>query len=110
MPETFILYRFFFKWLDEKNGRGTEHWRALWKKCKAKLREDEWENILSIIHTNVFNEDTILEYTNGEVGDLLRFYMNYRKDIVTPGTELYRLKKEYDQHPTRQLRRKICND
>ena len=110
MPETFILYRFFFKWLDEKNGRGTEHWRALWKKCKAKLTADEWENVLSIIHTNVFNEDTILEYTNGEVGDLLRCYMNYRKDIVTPGTELYHLKQEYDQHPTKKLRRKEHND
>ena len=110
MPETFILYRFFFKWLDEKNGKGTEHWRALWQKCKAKLTETEWKDVLYIIHTNVFNEDTILDYNNGEVADLLRCYMNYRKDIVTPGTELYRLKKEYDQHPTRQLRRKICND
>lgn len=110
MPETFILYRFFFKWLDEKNGRGTEHWRALWKKCKAKLTETEWKTVLSIIHTNVFNEDTILEYTNDEVGDLLRCYMNYRKDIITPGTELYRLKQEYDQHPTKKLRRKEHND
>lgn len=106
MPETFILYRFFFKWLDEKNGRGTEHWRALWQKCRAKLTETEWKTVLSIIHTNVFNEDTILEYTNSEVEDLLRCYMNYRKDIVTPGTELYRLKQEYDQHPTKKLRRK----
>lgn len=110
MPETFILYRFFFKWLDEKNGRGTEHWRALWQKCRAKLTETEWKTVLSIIHTNVFNEDTILEYTNSEVEDLLRCYMNYRKDIVTPGTELYRLKQEYDQHPTKKLRRKEHHD
>jgi hypothetical protein len=106
MPETFILYRFFFKWLDEKNGRGTEHWRALWHKCKAKLTESEWKDVLSIIHANVFNEETIFDYTNDEVGDLLRCYMNYRKDIITPGTELYRLKQEYDQHPTKKLRRK----
>ena len=110
MPETFILYRFFFKWLDEKNGRGTEHWRALWKKCKAKLTETEWNYVLSIIHTNVFNEDTVLDYKKSEVGDLLRCYMNYRKDIITPGTELYRLKQEYDQHPTKKLRRKEHHD
>lgn len=110
MPETFILYRFFFKWLDEKNGRGTEYWRALWKKCKAKLTETDWSHVLSIIHTNVFNEDIILDYNNGEVRELLRCYMNYRKDIVTPETELYRLKQEYDQHPTKQLRRKEHND
>lgn len=110
MPETFILYRFFFKWIDEKNGRGTEHWRALWKKCKAKLTESEWKDVLSIIHANVFNEEIIFDYTNDEVGDLLRCYMNYRKDIITPGTELYRLKQEYDQHPTKKLRRKEHHD
>ena len=106
MPETFILYRFFFKWLDEKNGRGTEHWRALWQKCKAKLNSDEWNGVLSTIHTNVFNGDTILNFADEEVRDLLRYYVDSRKDIITPGTELYKLKKEYDQHPTRKLRRK----
>ena len=30
MPETFILYRFFFKWLDEKGSMGTDHWRQCW--------------------------------------------------------------------------------
>ena len=32
MPETFILYRFFFKWLDEKNGRGTEQMPLLYRR------------------------------------------------------------------------------
>lgn len=106
MPETFILYRFFFKWLDEKTGRGTENWRALWQKCKAKLSTTEWNGVLSTIHTNVFNDDTILNFADEEVRDLLRYYVDSRKDIITPGTELYKLKKEYDQHPTRKLRRK----
>lgn len=106
MPETFILYRFFFKWLDEKNGRGTEHWRTLWQKCKAKLNASEWNDVLSTIHANVFNDDTILDFTDNEVRDLLRYYVDSRKDIITPGTELYQLKQEYDQHPTRKLRRK----
>lgn len=109
MPETFILYRFFFKWLDEKNGRGTEHWRAMWQKCKAKLSTTEWNDVLSTIHTNVFNHDTILDFADEEVRDLLRYYVDSRKDIITPGTELYQLKKEYDQHPTRKLRRKEHN-
>ena len=110
MPETFILYRFFFKWLDEKNGRGTEHWRALWQKCKAKLNSDEWNGVLSTIHTNIFNDDTILNFADEEVRDLLRYYVDSRKDIITPGTELYHLKQEYDQHPTRKLRRKEHHD
>ena len=106
MPETFILYRFFFKWLDEKTGRGTEHWRSLWQHCKSKLTKDEWNEVLSTIHANVFNDDTILDFADSEVRDLLRCYVDSRKDIITPGTELYQLKQEYDQHPTRKLRRK----
>ena len=106
MPETFILYRFFFKWLDEKNGHGTERWKGLWYHCKEKVSESEWDKIEDVIHTNVFNDDTILDFADDEVRDLLRCYVNYRKEIITPGTELYNLKKEYDQHPTKQLRRK----
>lgn len=110
MPETFILYRFFFKWLDEKNGLGTEHWRRLWHHCKEKVPESEWNKILEVIHTNVFDSDTILSFADNEVRDLLRCYVNYRKDIVTKGTELYTLKKEYDLHPIKRLRRKEHND
>ena len=106
MPETFILYRFFFKWLDERNGRGTEHWRTLWFRCKEKLAESDWNKVLSTIHANVFNDDTILDFIDIDVRELLRCYVDYRHDIITPGTELYKLKQEYDQHPTRKLRRK----
>ena len=106
MPETFILYRFFFKWLDERNGRGTEHWRTLWVRCKGRLSDSDWNKVLSTIHFNVFNDDTILDFNDIEVRELLRCYVDYRHDIITPGTELYHLKLEYDQHPTRKLRRK----
>ena len=109
MPETFILYRFFFKWLDEKNGHGTERWKGLWYHCKEKVSKSEWDKIEDVIHTNVFNDDTILDFADDEVRDLLRCYVNYRKEIITPGTELYNLKQEYDQHPTKQLRRKECH-
>lgn len=106
MPETFILYRFFFKWLDEKNGRGTEHWKGLWYHCKEKVSKLEWDKIEEVIHSNVFNDNIILNFADGETRDLLRCYVDYRKDIITPGTELYNLKKEYDLHPTKKLRRK----
>lgn len=109
MPETFILYRFFFKWLDEKNGRGTEHWRSLWHHCKEKMTKSEWNRVQEAIHTNVFDVDVIHNFSDNEVRDLLQCYVNYRKDIVTEGTELYMLKKEYDQHPTKKLRRKECH-
>lgn len=107
MPETFILYRFFFKWLDHKpGGLGTDHWRKCWHKCMVELPELEKNILLTIIHNNVF--DNISEYDNiSDLGkELISFYTNYRKDIVTPGTLLYNLKAEYDRNPTIKLKRK----
>ena len=106
MPETFILYRFFFKWLDEKGSMGTDHWRQCWSHCMNTLPEDEKQLVLDIIHTNTFYKEELEAVTSADALKLLNFYTNYRKDIITPGTELYRLKQEYDENPTIQLRRK----
>lgn len=106
MPETFILYRFFFKWLDEKSSMGTNHWRQCWNHCMNTLPEDEKHIVLEIIHKNTFYQDELKQVTSAEALKLLNFYTNYRKDIITPGTELYRLKQEYDTKPTIELRRK----
>ena len=106
MPETFILYRFFFKWLDEKGSMGTDHWRQCWNHCMNTLEEDEKQLVLDIIHTNTFYKEELEAVTSADALKLLNFYTNYRKDIITPGTELYRLKQEYDENPTIQLRRK----
>lgn len=106
MPETFILYRFFFKWLDEKGCMGTNHWRQCWNHCMNTLEEDEKQLVLDIIHANTFYKEELEAVTSTDALELLNFYTNYRKDIITPGTELYRLKQEYDKHPTIQLRRK----
>lgn len=106
MPETFILYRFFFKWLDEKGSMGTDHWRQCWSHCMNTLPEDEKQLVLDIIHTNTFYKEELEAVTSEDALKLLNFYTNYRKDIITPGTELYRLKQEYDENPTIQLRRK----
>lgn len=106
MPETFILYRFFFKWLDEKGSMGTDHWRQCWNHCMNTLAEDEKQLVLDIIHTNTFYKEEMEAVTSADALKLLNFYTNYRKDIITPGTELYRLKLEYDENPTIQLRRK----
>ena len=106
MPETFILYRFFFKWLDEKGTMGTEHWRKCWNNCMCSLDTTEKQKVLDIIHRNVFSEEEIASVTSKDAHVLLNFYTNYRKDIITPGTKLYELKKEYDANPTIALRRK----
>lgn len=106
MPETFILYRFFFKWLDEKSNMGTNHWRQSWKHCMNTLEEDEKKLVLQIIHTNTFRQEELQKIESKDAWTLLNFYTNYRKDIITPDTQLYRLKQEYDANPTMQLRRK----
>lgn len=107
MPETFILYRFFFEWLDQQpNGLGTNHWRKSWTACKEALTPEEWESLLNYIHGNVFTAEDNEAFPQPEAQQLLNFYTNYRKDIITPGTELFRLKQIYDENPTIELRRK----
>lgn len=106
MPETFILYRFFFKWLDESHGMGTNHWRSCWNECMSTLSSVEFDELRSIIHTNQFTED-VISSVKSEIGrKLLGFYVNFRSDIITPGTQLYEYKKEYDQNSTYKLRRR----
>lgn len=106
MPESFILYRFFFKWLDDKNSKGTNHWKECWDDCMLSLDEDEKSRLIEIIHNNVFSKEEISTISSLEGKRLLDFYTNYRNDIITPGTELYKLKQEYDANPTMKLRRK----
>lgn len=107
MPETFILYRFFFKWLDEVHTTGVRHWKECWEDCMASICEEEKRDLLNVIHTNIFTEDIVNQFDNPKIVKLLDYYHNYRKDIITPGTELYRLKQEYDANPTIKLRRAI---
>lgn len=106
MPETFILYRFFFKWLDKKGYEGTNHWRKCWKKCMKELPQKEKEKLLDTIHKNVFTEECISQFRYPLSKELLGYYTNYRKDIVTEGNYLYMLKQEYDKKPIKELRRK----
>jgi hypothetical protein len=107
MPETLILYRFFFKWLGEKKSHpaSTAAWRDCWKNCMQNLTDKEKNIVLEKIHKNVFTTETQYYYDNPKMNQLLDFYTNYRKDIITPGTELYKLKQEYDKDPTKPLRR-----
>ena len=104
MPETFILYRFFFEWLDERQGIGVSHWRKCWKTCMKTLSELDKETLLDIIHNNQFTAEEKKRITSPDAIKLLEYYTNFRKDIITPGTKLYDLKQEYDSNPTFVLR------
>lgn len=106
MPETFILYRFFFKWLDDVNSFGPEHWRKCWRKCMDTLDEETKQEVLDIIHSNNFDDKRIAKFNNPFVQELFKYYSSHRNDIVDPKSELYKLKQQYDAHPTIALKRK----
>ena len=106
MPETFILYRFFFKWLDDVNSFGPEHWRSCWRKCMDTLDEQAKKDVLDIIHSNNFDEERIKQFDNPLIKELFAYYSSHRNDIVDPKSELYKLKQQYDANPTIALKRK----
>ena len=111
MPETFILYRFFFEWLGDVKQYpvSTNSWWQCWQETFTELDEEETEELKKIIHENRFSSIP-KKYNNSKFSELLSFYTNHRDDIITKGTELYRLKQEYDANPTRKLRRKRQNN
>ena len=97
MPESFIIYRFFFKWLDERNvGMGTNHWRNAWKECKDSISEERWDDVCQVIHANVFNHAILDDFPEPVIKRLLRYYIDFRDEIITEGTDLYTLKQEFD--------------
>ncbi|GHT24761.1 hypothetical protein FACS189430_10260 [Bacteroidia bacterium] len=111
MPETMILYRFFFEWLGEKENPypiSQNAWWQCWHNTFNNLNANETAELEEIIHQNKFASLQTENY-NPKFSRLLKFYTNFRDDVITQGTELYNLKQEYDSNPTRKLRRKDIN-
>lgn len=117
MPETMIIYRFFFEWLGtaegidkakEKLGYSLENisvqaWWKSYNECKNMLSPEEWTNVEVFIHTNNFDNDN--QFDCPQVRNLISFYQNNRKSIIELDTELYQMKQEYDLNPTMKLSR-----
>lgn len=122
MPETMIIYRYFFEWLGGEKGIrkakeilghslegiSTQTWWECYNECKKSLPEEMWEEVLRYIHNNEFEEDNY--FTNPLVVKLISFYENNRKAIIDPDTELYRMKLEYDKSPILELKKHNKND
>lgn len=87
MPETFLLYRFFFEHLG---------YTQRWREAMSQLSELEKEEILPIIYKNDFSHIDELGVSKN-VLDVLSFYKNYRSEVIDPTTELYKLKQEFDK-------------
>ena len=87
MPETFLLFRFFFEHLG---------YTQAWREAMASLTNEEKEELFPIIYKNDFNHIDELT-TNEKFRNILAFYKNYRGDIANQKSELYRLKLEFDK-------------
>lgn len=86
MPETFLLFRFFFEHLG---------YTQQWREAMSELTDAEREELYPIIFKNDFNHiDELTE--NEKFRHILKFYKNYRGDIADHNSELFRLKQEFD--------------
>lgn len=87
MPETFLLFRFFFEHLG---------YTQQWREAMSELTDAEREELYPIIFKNDFNHiDELTE--NEKFRHILKFYKNYRGDIADHNSELFRLKQKFDQ-------------
>ncbi len=87
MPETYILYRFFF----EKEGF-TQEW---WKEFNA-LNKNELRIAKEVIESNDFSSITSLT-SNPKIIKLLNHYSISRDEITKSGSELAKLKAKFDE-------------
>lgn len=107
MPEPFILYRFFFQWLDDQPGqRGTGHWRGCWRQAMAELDGAEKKALLDLVHSNQVRAAEIERFPSPVARELLSYYLPDRNEVERPGSELHRLKQIYDLNPTIKLKRR----
>ena len=91
MPETFLLYRFFFEYIG---------YTQAWREDMKKLSPQEFEEIKTLIFQNDFNDIESLT-DNSKFRHILAYYKNYRNEIIDPNSDLYRRKKEFDNEQKR---------
>lgn len=119
MPETQIIYRFFFEWLDTQAARdianeilgsdticnlSTPKWWDLYQDCKSTLGSEEWESVESYIHKNNFYDTLPENISSAKAKKLLMFYVNYRGSFLDINSDLYKMKVEYDKNPIMELK------
>ena len=93
MPDTFIIYRFFFEWLDTKSHPLS---MSSWVEAMNSLNKEEKDLLFSIIHGEGFSSWDGAYTSNERVNSTLEFYRNLRNEISDKEGRLYNLKKEFD--------------
>lgn len=113
MPETMIIYRFLFEWLegDDAHQKANEilgsdsvcqlsaqSWTTCYNQAKKSLDEKEWDIVDKIIHSNKFDYDK--SKMSKQALKLLSFYDNDRKSVEVVGSDLWKMNQEYIKNPT----------
>ena len=86
MPETFLLFRFFFEHLGY-----TDQWRS----AIYALSDEERNIVLPIIFKNDFSNIEEMNVSD-RIKYVLSFYKNYRAEIADPNSELFKMKQEFE--------------
>lgn len=95
MPEEFIIYRFFFQWLDKINHKYSMN---NWLNSVNSLNAQDREIFYSIIHSN--NIDTAIRksHYSTRVAYALSFYNQHLRDSIENNSgDLHNLKMEFDK-------------
>ena len=93
MPDTYIVYRFFFEWLSIKSHPLST---ANWLKAYNSLNEEEMKRFKQIIYSEGFSAGNHATDDNEKIDKLLRFYWVTRNSVQDKTGEFYTLKKEFD--------------
>ena len=88
MPDSMILYRFFFEWLESKKHPLSKY---NWQRMVDAMSEKEKDVFLSYL-----NEAHPLDSLPAYIERMKPFYQNLRDAIVEPKGSLYKLKQEFD--------------
>lgn len=101
MPDTYIVYRFFFEWLDSK---GHHLSMSNWLKALNALSKEEQVIFYGIIHEKDFAQTKAHSDYGVKINHALSFYVNFRDAISKSDGELYKLKQEFDALPKEEIK------
>lgn len=100
MPDTYIIYRFFFEWLEQKD----HPWSMVkWVESVNNLSDNDRTLLFTIIHERDFTQPVIKEEYSAPLKLALSFYVNRRDEVATPNGKLFKLKQEFDALPKENL-------
>ncbi|MCQ2344062.1 MAG: hypothetical protein MJ002_03950 [Paludibacteraceae bacterium] len=100
MPDTFIIYRFFFEWLESKSYPISI---KNWADSMNDLSLDERDELFDVLHNNSFTSYSGNHNHSVKVSAVLEYYRNFRDAVTDKNSDLYKLKAEFDTIDKKKL-------